>query len=176
MPRLRRPLWLATAALAAFFFSVEPAFGQGMASENVSPTGDIDLTTVPPDQILGAVAAARKAIQQHPDSAEGYLQLAIALRSGNDQPGALAAIDRALALDPHLHGAWLQKGLISIDGGTLKAAIVYFRNAVESDPQSVAARLEYSSMLFRPATSKARKSKWNSSSTWTRKMPMPLGG
>jgi len=96
MPRLRPGLWLATASLAAFVFSAECAFGQGMASENVSPTGDIDLATVPPDKIVAAVAAARKVIQQKPDSAEGYLQLAIALRSGNDQPGALAAIDKAL--------------------------------------------------------------------------------
>jgi len=149
MPRLRHSLWLATVGLAAFVFSVESAFGQGMASEDVSPTGDIDLVTVPPDQIVHAVAEARKAVQQRPDSAEGYLQLAVALRSGDDHQGALEAIDRALALNPHLPGAWLQKGLISIDGGTLKAALVYFRNAVEADPQSVAARLEFSSMLFR---------------------------
>src|SRR5208337_732675 len=149
MTRLRLSLWLATAGLAAFVFSVESALGQGMASENVSPTGDIDLAAVPPDQILSAVAAARRAIQQRPDSAEAYLRLAIALRSGGDQQGAHEAIDRTLALDPHLPGAWLQKGLISIDGGTLKAATDYFRNAVEADPQSVPARLELSAMLFR---------------------------
>jgi len=120
-----------------------------MNSEDANPTGDIDLAEIPPDQILGAVAAARKAIREHPDSAEAYLQLGIALRSGGEIQQAHDAIEHVLSLNPHLSNAWLQKGLISINGGTLKEATVYFRNAVEADPQNIPARLELSAMLFR---------------------------
>lgn len=142
MQRPRRALIVAAAALAAFLSSVAPVLGQGEATEDVSPTGEIDLGTIPPDRIVSAVASARKEIRLQGDSAEGYLHLAVALGSGDDQQGARVAIDRALALNPRLPGAWLQKALISINGGTLKDAIGYLQKEVEYDPQSVSARLE----------------------------------
>ena len=167
---------IATLALTAFVLSVGSAFAQGMASEDVSPTGDIDLGTVPPDQIISAVATARKAIRQRTDSAEGYLHLAIALRSGGDQQGASEAIERALALNPQLPGAWLQKGLISINGGTLRAATGFFEKAVETDPKSIPARLELSAMLFRSGDFKGAQEQVESALRFDPQNANALGG
>lgn len=124
----------------------------GQVTQSADPTGELDrkAVAVPADQVLSVVAAARKAIHEHPDSAQAYLDLGIALRSGGDRQGAFEAINKALTLDSSLADAWLQKGLILIDGGgTLKAATVYFQKAVEGNPQSVPARIELSAMLFR---------------------------
>jgi tetratricopeptide (TPR) repeat protein len=113
---------------------------------------------LPADQVLNSVAAARKAIQENPNSAHAYLSLSVALRSGGDLAGALDAVNQALKLDPHLSRAWLVKGLIANEWlakgraadekGILREAAADFRKAVEADPQNTPARLELASILF----------------------------
>src|SRR5436309_2359812 len=100
--------------------------GRQLKPQELSPEST---TMIPLEQVLGEVAAARKAIAEHRDSAEAYLRLAMALRSAGELQGALDAVNQALSLDPRLSRAWLQKGLMTEDDGNLRAATDDFQRA-----------------------------------------------
>src|SRR6516225_8258162 len=143
-PRLASCFALTISAIALTSASAQVTERQPGQGEIAPPP-----SVIPPDQVFSAVAEARRTIREHRDSAEAYLRLGTALRSGGNAQGALDAINLALSLDPTLSAAWLQKGLIATDGSTLKAATDDFRRAVEANPKSISARLELASMLFR---------------------------
>ena len=104
---------------------------------------------IPPDKVVEAVKAARSEIGQNPKLPPGYLALGRALRIAGDSSGASRALDQALALDPHLSAAWYEKGLLSLDDGTLPRATDLFRKAVEYGAANAPAHLELASLLLR---------------------------
>jgi tetratricopeptide (TPR) repeat protein len=102
-----------------------------------------------PDKVIEAVAAARAEIVRNPKLPEGYLALGRALRIAGDSAAAAKALDDALALNPHLSAAWYEKGMMSLDGGTLVEATDLFRKAVQADSTNTAAHLQLASLLLR---------------------------
>ena len=106
-------------------------------------------TTVPPDQMVEAITAARREIAQTPSDPRGYVKLGHALRLAGDTDAAAKALDHALGLDPRVSGAWYEKGLMAIDSGTLPEAMGLFGKAVDCDAENAAARLQLASLLLR---------------------------
>jgi tetratricopeptide (TPR) repeat protein len=102
-----------------------------------------------PDQLVDAISAARAQIARDPRSAAGYLALGRALRIAGDTERAQQALDQALKLNPQLSGAWYEKGLMSIDSGTMPEATGLFAKAVECDGSNTAARMQLASLLLR---------------------------
>ena len=135
----------------AVFLFVSPHAAPGQVTERQPGESEITLppAAIPPDQVLAAVTVARRAVHEHRDSAEAYLQLGTALKSAGDSVGALDAINLSLSLNPRLSAAWLEKGRIALESDKLIPATEDFRKAVECDPRSVAARLELAYMFFR---------------------------
>ena len=105
--------------------------------------------SVPADKIIEVIAAARSDISRNPQSAEGYLSLGRALRIAGDSGAATQALDTALKLNARLSGVWYEKGLLSLDGGTLPQATELFRKAVESDAANAGAHIQLASLLLR---------------------------
>ena len=101
------------------------------------------------DQVVEAITSARREIAQQPSEARGYLKLGNALRIAGDTGSATKALDHALALDPRLSGAWYEKGLMSIEGGTLPEATQLLQRAVECDSGNAPAHVELASLLLR---------------------------
>jgi tetratricopeptide (TPR) repeat protein len=143
---------LAFIALAAFCVSLlAPSLSLAQVSELRLQSKELapESRLIPPDQVMKAVAAARQAIRENPQSAQAYLSLASALRAGGDDDGAGNALDSALQLDPKLSRAWLEKGLIADQTGTFEEALGDYKKAADFGSNSANARLQYASMLFR---------------------------
>jgi Tfp pilus assembly protein PilF len=104
---------------------------------------------IPANQVAAAVAAARKAIEQNPKSAQAYLSLGIALWSGGNSKAALQSLHEALRFDPHLSGAWLELGLIADEQGRVVDATRDFQKALDANPRNTSARFELATEYFR---------------------------
>jgi aspartate beta-hydroxylase len=75
----------------------------------------------------GAVAALEKLTEAHPPYPELWFNLAVSRRALNRADDALAAIDNALAIEPHNISALLEKASIEeMKGDARAAAITYF--------------------------------------------------
>lgn len=156
--RRHHRFWLGSlAALCTLYLTAGSALAQVSELHNQATELAPQSASIPPDQVVSAVAAARRAIQQNPQSASSYLSLGIALRSGGDADGAASAFHQALNLDPHLSSAWLEAGLMADEKGSLEEARADFQKAVEADPKSNPARLELASILFRKGDFEAVK-------------------
>jgi Tfp pilus assembly protein PilF len=104
---------------------------------------------IPANQVVAAVAAARKAIEQNPKSARAYLSLGIALWSGGNAKSSLQSLHEALRLDPDLSGAWLEEGLIADEQGRIENATQDFQKALDANPRNTSARFELATEYFR---------------------------
>jgi Flp pilus assembly protein TadD len=86
-----------------------------------------------------AAALYREAIESNPGEALLEYKLAMALDKSNDKTGELAALDRAIRLNPNLPEAQNQLGYLTIRGGDAAKAEDYFRAAVRASPSYAAA-------------------------------------
>src|SRR5207302_1222875 len=69
-------------------------------------------------QLDRAVQLARKAVEQMPESADGYIALGNALSESGKREEALNAIDQALELEPHNRRGLLLKASIAVRGAS----------------------------------------------------------
>ena len=76
-----------------------------------------------------AVGLLRRAAELAPNDAGVWQQLAQALHAGDDNPEALIALDRALALDPLLPAAHFTRGLVVVHTEPAEAAAAFARAA-----------------------------------------------
>ena len=108
-------------------------------TEAVSARVDQALRQRRADLALQILAAAEA---EAPDDVGLKMQRAIALRMSGDLPGALGALDGALALDPYNFMALLAKGAIleRLAGGAAAAEV--YRNALKIAPAQIPAPLQ----------------------------------
>ena len=83
---------------------------------------------------MGALVLLRRAEGDAPDDISLKMQIAAALRTLGDFPGALSALDSALALDPYLLLALLSKGWIHEKLGQAREAAAIYRSALKIAP------------------------------------------
>ncbi len=128
----------------------DPSLLAGIASpESYGAPQAVQVGAGPVQKTIDAMAAARQAVRDHPDSAQAYLSLALALKAAGDIPAASQAIEQALELDSHLAEAWYEKGLIEAEQLVWLTAARYFRQAVALAPSYEAAHLGLGEMLIR---------------------------
>lgn len=101
------------------------------------------------EQAIADLAADRRQAAEHPESATAELQLATALRALGANDAALQALERTLALDPHLTAAMLEEGSLLADRSDYSGASDLFRRAIAVAPQEAAAHLWLGDMLLR---------------------------
>lgn len=121
-----------------------------------SGRGDWNACTVEdPGRALGGCSRAIDADGKGARGAAG-VQLAEGLQRGwqRDWPGAIAAFDAAIALQPRLALAWLNRGLAHHQAGDLEAAEADLDRAIRYAPR--AARGYYHRSLVRAARGNAR--------------------
>ena len=94
-----------------------------------------------------AVVQYREAIEQQPEDAVTYLQLAVALDRTGDLAGEQAALEQAVAHRPHFAAAQNQLGYLHARAGRNDAAERYFREALASVPQFAEAENNLGSLL-----------------------------
>jgi TolB-like protein/tetratricopeptide (TPR) repeat protein len=90
--------------------------------------------TSPAEALPKAKAAALKAIEIDPQSAEAHASLALVLHHSWDWPGAEAEFKRALQLDPHYANAHHWYGDYLSVRGRHEEALLEARQALELDP------------------------------------------
>jgi tetratricopeptide (TPR) repeat protein len=85
---------------------------------------------------------AEELIRLDPRSARGYYYRALALQGAESETGkggllaqSLAALDRALQLDPRYVDAWVEKGKLLVRLTRLQPAVTAFETAAAVDPE-----------------------------------------
>jgi tetratricopeptide (TPR) repeat protein len=81
-----------------------------------------------------ALEALHDMVEHQPDFAEGWNRLAYALFLANSYDGALAALDKAIALEPMHYAALAGKGVILIRQGNDADGVAALKRALEIDP------------------------------------------
>ena len=76
----------------------------------------------------------RAAIALRPGYAEAHYNLAIALRAGNDLPGAIEASQAAIQARPNFPEAINNLGVLLLEDGRTDDAISVFQSAIQTDP------------------------------------------
>jgi tetratricopeptide (TPR) repeat protein len=99
-------------------------------------------------RLLSDLSRARQLLETHP-SAQANLELGQLLSALGEEQSASRFIDRALALNPQLAGAWFEKGLILSDQGDWTKAAADFGRAIALSPDCAAAHLARGEMLLR---------------------------
>jgi adenylate cyclase len=88
-----------------------------------------------PEAQSSAEALARRAVALDPADAEARLCLGFILRVRGDYEGALAEIERALAISPNLAGAHAERGAILIFSGRAKEGLAALQACIRLDPR-----------------------------------------
>jgi tetratricopeptide (TPR) repeat protein len=83
-----------------------------------------------------AVAEYRLAIDLAPDQPRTYFQLALVLRSKQDQAGEERALEQALAADDHYAPAHCEMGRILLEQHRLTDAVTHLSSAIQDNPKS----------------------------------------
>ena len=96
-------------------------------------------------QIAAAEAVFARAIAQDPEEVSGYSSRAIFRRGINNGKGALADLDKAIALEPDLQ-LYLTRASIHEELGDLARALADADAARQLDPSSVAATVKVSNL------------------------------
>jgi tetratricopeptide (TPR) repeat protein len=81
-----------------------------------------------------ALEALRDMVEHQPDFAEGWNRLAYALFLANSYDAALAALDKAIALEPMHYAALAGKGVILIRQGNDADGVAALKHALAIDP------------------------------------------
>jgi aspartate beta-hydroxylase len=89
------------------------------------------------DRAGEAQAMLARAAAADPDQPALHFNLAAAVRAAGDQAGALAALDRALALDPYFVQAIFQKGVLLEEIGRRREAALVYRDFLDTAPPEV---------------------------------------
>ncbi len=137
---------LRAASLSAQMTQQFPGLPRSPVQNPLSPENGFPAT---PGTPLSQVAAARAAVQRHPQSGKAYLSLAEALLTTGEEDEALDALKSAVQLAPREAEAWYLKGLIEARRTMWAAARQDFAQAVEARPSFVSARVELGDMLRR---------------------------
>jgi tetratricopeptide (TPR) repeat protein len=90
---------------------------------------------------------ARRALERHPERAEPHVLLARALRAQGRTDEALAALDRAGALDANADLA-AERALTLGQGGRVDEGIALARDALAREPESAGLEATLASLLF----------------------------
>ena len=83
-----------------------------------------------------AIAEYRLAIDLAPDQPRTYFQLALVLRSKQDQAGEERALEQALAADDHYAPAHCELGRMLLDDHRLQDAVSHLSSAIQYNPHS----------------------------------------
>jgi len=83
-----------------------------------------------------AIAEYRRAIDLAPDQPRTYFQLALVLRSRQDQAGEEQALGQALAVDDHYAPAQCELGRILLEEHRLAEAVTHLSSAIQFNPHS----------------------------------------
>lgn len=84
----------------------------------------------------GAVAEYHKAIELAPDQPRTWFQLALLLRTKQDQAGEQQALAQALAVDEHYAPAQCEMGRILLEGHHPAEAVDHLTTAIQDNPRS----------------------------------------
>lgn len=84
----------------------------------------------------GAVSEYRKAIELAPDQPRTYFQLALILRSKQDEAGEQQLLEQALAADSHYAPAQCEMGRILLEGHHPADAVDHLTIAAQANPRS----------------------------------------
>jgi adenylate cyclase len=88
-----------------------------------------------PEAQSSAESLARRAVALDSADAEARLCLGFILRVRGDYEGALAEIERALAISPNLAGAHAERGAILIFSGRAKEGLAALQACIRLDPR-----------------------------------------
>ena len=102
--------------------------------KTVQPLIQNALATLQRGDANSAHAMLAEAENNHPGSLGIKLNLAAVCRAMGDYPGALRALDSALAIDPYLFLALLSKGAVLEQMGEVRRAAEIYRNALRVAP------------------------------------------
>ncbi len=84
-----------------------------------------------------------------PDHCPGLVNLAALRRRQNDPDGAVAACERAIAVDPGIPGPWMHLGEIALSLGDLGNAATFFSRVLTLESKPVKALLHLSEVALR---------------------------
>jgi tetratricopeptide (TPR) repeat protein len=99
-------------------------------------------------QFNDAQALAERMLQRNPNDVEAQILLANALAGLKDMDGAIAALEKAISLDPDRSVTYSELGSAQMVTGKKAAAEAAFRKAVALDPKSAGAHLALSNFLW----------------------------
>lgn len=94
-----------------------------------------------------AAAAAQKLAQQRPKDAGVQNLLGMALAAKRDTPGARAAFEAALKLDPKFLSPYVQLARLEARAGRPDAAVAHLNTVLKADEKNLDALLEYAALL-----------------------------
>jgi cellulose synthase operon protein C len=100
------------------------------------------------NQFQDAQGLAERMLKRNPQSVEGQVLLANALAGLKDMDAAIAAFEKAVALDPNRATTYSELGAAQMVRGNREAAEGAFKKAIEIDPKSATAHLAYSNFLW----------------------------
>ena len=99
-------------------------------------------------QYADAQGVAQRLLERKRDHVQAQILLANSLAGLRDVEGALAALEKAAALDPSRAATYSELGLMQFAHGDKAEAEAAFRKAIEIDPKSPAARLALANYLL----------------------------
>ncbi|MEY1661387.1 tetratricopeptide repeat protein [Isoalcanivorax beigongshangi] len=95
------------------------------------------------DASANLMAALAQLTDRYPDQGALWYARALHLRSESDMPGSLAAVERAIRLQPRHEEARLLKGRLLYEAGNTRAALRHLRREVRRAPDSLRPRVIY---------------------------------
>ena len=94
-----------------------------------------------------AVAQFRKAIEEDPDDALSYYNLALAQLGSGDRAAAIADLRRSIEVDPDFRNGHFNLATLMVEEGRHAEAELHFRRAHEIDVEDLDAHLEWVATL-----------------------------
>ena len=111
--------------------------------------------------IAGASALVERAMQMEPRNPAVLTGRAIIYRVEGRMREAVLACDQAIAIEPRMAGAWLERGHVLANGGSPVLARESFRKAAKLAPQLADAHANVAALAARDGDMKeARKAAW----------------
>ncbi|MDP2391423.1 MAG: tetratricopeptide repeat protein, partial [Acidobacteriota bacterium] len=95
-----------------------------------------------------AQGLANRMLQHNPSNVDAQILLANSLAGLRDIDGAVAAFEKAVALEPNRAATYSELGSVQLGGGNKDAAEAAFRKAIELDPESANAHLALANFFW----------------------------